>query len=99
MILRKPEVAKQLKSFGFEKTGSSEVSDVRKKLGITAPTRMKPLTLDDVDSVSDIPAILGVTTMETIEICEVLQNRSMEIGGLNRLTEALRALNKFTSVK
>lgn len=56
------------------------------------------LTIEDIHSISTLPASLGCSVKESIEICEVLQQRSIEMGGLGKVIEALWALNKFTSV-
>ena len=92
------EIRSKMKELGYDKVGSSDVSDARRKLGLIAPLKIKPLTIDDVHRISTLPVSLGYSIKETIEICEVLQQRSIEMGGLGKVIEALLALNKFTSV-
>ncbi len=87
-----------MKERGYDKVGSSDVSSARRKLGLIAPLKIKPLTLEDIHSIATLPESLGYSIKETIDICEVLQLRSIEMGGLGKVIEALRALNRFTSV-
>lgn len=97
-IITQSEIRPKLKDLGYDKVSSSEVSDARRKLGLIAPLKLRPMTIDDVHSISDLPAVLGITIKETIEICEILQKRSVAMGGIGKVIEALRVLNKFTSV-
>jgi hypothetical protein len=87
-----------LKQHKITRVGSSDISEARRKLGLLPPRTIRPITLDDVQSVVDVPGILGVSLKETIEICELLDRRSLETGGLKRMTDCLKALSKFQSV-
>lgn len=90
------EVNAELKKIGYSAAMSSMVSAARKKLGIGKRVypNMGDLKIDDVIKSGEVPAVLGISIKETIETIDVLAERSMEFGGMNRLRDALELLRK-----
>lgn len=100
------EVRKKLLALGFEKFGSSELSDCRRKLGLIPDARTRsrkvnlgPLTIHELEQICDLPDILGVEMKEAIQICEAVAQYAAKVGGLPRLSEALQIVARFNSVR
>ena len=80
---------------------SSVISEARRKVGVASGVSVikKPVGLEEVEKSAELPAILGYTTKETIEILEAVNRFALDMGGIPRVIEALKVLQKFRGEK
>jgi hypothetical protein len=98
--IKAAKLREAIEAQGYQSYVSSTLSAVRRKLGVVAkaPGLNKAVTLVDVEVAADLPSVLGISVKETLETCQNVEHIALKLGGLQRLIEALTALQKFTKL-
>ena len=80
---------------------SSAITSARQKVGLSlgVTSQKKPVLLEEVEKSAELPAILGYTTKETIEILEAVNRFALDMGGIPRVIDSLKVLQKFRGEK
>jgi len=92
------EVNERLEKLGILPSSSSQISLARRRLGLPKRNLLgskKNIGLDDLEKVKPLPAILGYTIPETIEIIQAVEKHCLGVGGIPRAIEALKTLEKL----